>query len=268
MVQAAFFTLKKGVAMLTAEEAYNKHLETFSAIPADKIMMPRMARVDIIGEAEELKLAALEDTEVLVRAGCPEEFITTLDERIGAYAHGSSLLENSEFAKSDAKKQWLAEEKPAYDFKDYLLHSLNHGLRDNPEELKYVRKIAAGHGRRDLVLDLKDIEVLGKRNAQALSAIGFDLADLDRAGALHEKLSDLLSEANMSPGELESLKVLAYQAYTYLQEAVTEIRINGQFAFWKDEDRLNLYKSDHYQKIGKLRNNEEEEEVAEEITAA
>ena len=237
--------------MLSAEEAYNKHLGKFTAIAAEEIKTPRMAREDIIGEAEELKVVALEDRKVLVKAGCPEKLIKTLDDRIGVYAHASSLWENSEFVKTDAKKKWAEEEKCAYAFKEELLHAMSHALRGNPDELKYVRKISAGHGRRDLVLDFKDIAVLGKRNIDALKAIGFDPADLDKAAALHEKLSALLSEASMSPAELTELKTRAYQAYTWLQEAVAEIRVNGQYVFWKDEERLQLYKSDHYQKIRK-----------------
>lgn len=253
--------------MLTAEEAYCRHLPTFSALPPEAIKTPKMARDDVIGEAEELKLAAQEDHDALVAAGCPEEFITTLEERIGAYSHSSSMWENSEYMKSEALIQWLEKEKQAYDFKEYLLHALNHALRNNPEELKYVKKIAAGSGRRDLTLDFKDIEVLGRRHEQALSAIGFDLTDLDKAAALHDTLSDLLSKANMTPKDLTALKTLAHQAYTFLQEAVSEIRVNGQFVFWKDEERLNLYKSDHYQKIGKIKSQEKENvEIAEEIT--
>lgn len=254
--------------MLSAQESYNKHFAAFSAIPPDKIKTPRMPRIDIMGEAEELKLAAQEDKEALVKAGCPEEYITTLDERIGAYAHASSIWENSEFAKSDAKRQWIQEEDGAYTFKERLLHGLNHALRENPDELKYVKKISAGHGKRDLVMDLKDISVLGRRNIDALSAIGFDPADIDKADALYEKLSNLLSEANMSPGELEELKTLAYQAYTYLQEAVAEIRTNGQYVFWKDEARLNLYKSEYYQQVGKTKKSVEPDEVPTEVTTA
>jgi len=254
--------------MLSAQESYNKHFAAFSAIPPDKIKTPRMPRIDVMGEAEELKLAAQEDREALVKAGCPEEYITTLDERIGAYAHASSIWENSEFAKSEAKKRWIEEEGGAHDFKERLLHVLNHALRENPEELKYVKKIAAGHGKRDLVMDLKDISVLGRRNIDALSAIGFDPAEIEKAEALYEKFSNLLSEANMNSDEMEELKTLAYQAYTYLQEAVAEIRTNGQYVFWKDEARLNLYKSEHYQKIGKPKTSVKPDEVPTEVTTA
>ena len=253
--------------MISAEEAYNKHLPEFSAIPKDKIKTPNMARDDVMGEAEELKIVALEDEEVLVKASCPRKFIKTLDERIGAYAHASSVWENSEFTKSEARKKWLEMEGPAYDIKEELLHDLAHALRNSPDQQKYLKKITAGHGKRDLVMDFKDGAVLGRNNKEALQAINFDLKRLDDADAMHDTLSNLLAESSMSPSELEELKTRAYQAYTYLQEAVAEIRINGQHVFWKDPERLDLYKSDHYQRIGKTRIKEEQGEVVSEPTA-
>ena len=243
--------------MLSTKEAYNKHLATFSAIPEDKMKTPNMTRNDVIGEAEELKIVALEDKEVLVKASCQVEYIETLDERIGAFSHASSIWENSEFVKSEAKIKWIEDEKLSYDFKAELLHDLGHALRGNPDQLKYLKKITKGHGKRDLVMDLKDGAVLGRNNKEALEAIGFDLNRLDEAEAMHDKLSNLLSESNMSPGVLEELKTLAYQAYTYLQEASSEIRENGQHVFWKDEERLELYKSDHYQNLRKSSNKKE-----------
>ena len=252
--------------MISAEEAYNKHLESFSAVPAEKMKTPNMARDDVIGESEELKIVSLEDEEVLVKASCPRKYIKTLDERIGAYSHASSVWENSEFAKSEARKQWLEEEKSAYDLKGDFLHDLGHALRNKPDQLQYLKKITAGHGKRDLVMDFKDGAVLARNNIESLEEISFDLNRIDKAEAFHEKLSNLLSESTMSPEELEELKTAAYQTYTYLQEAVAEIRINGQHVFWKDPERLYLYKSDHYQRIGKTRTKEEETENVTETT--
>ena len=252
--------------MIPAEEAYNKHLPEFSAIPEEKTKTPNMARDDVIGEAEELNIVGLEDEEALVKASCPREYIKTLDERIGAYSHASSVWENSEFSKSDARKQWLEIEGHAYDIKEELLHDLLHALRNNPDQLKYLKKITAGHGRRDLVMDFKDAAVIGRNNIDALQAIHFAPKRLDDAEKMHEKLSNLLAESSMSPSELEELKKAAYQAYTYLQEAVAEIRVNGQHVFWKDPERLDLYKSDHYQKLRKSRKKEEQSETVSETT--
>lgn len=252
--------------MISAEEAYSKHRESFSSIPADKMKTPNMARDDVLGEAEELKIVALEDVEVLVKASCPGKYIKTLDERIGAYSHASSVWENSEFEKSEARKQWLEEEQPAYDLKGDFLHDLGHALRNKPDQLQYLKKITAGYGKRDLVMDFKDGAVLARNNIESLEAINFDMNRIDAAEALHDKLSNLRAKSTMSPEELKELKTAAYQAYTYLQEAVAEIRVNGQHVFWKDPERLDLYKSDHYQRIGKTRTKEEGTENVTETT--
>jgi len=50
------------------------------------------------------------------------------------------------------------------------------------------------------------------------------------------------------------------------QEAVAEIRTNGQYVFWKDEARLNLYKSEYYQQVGKTKKSVEPDEVPTEVT--
>lgn len=252
--------------MISAKEAYNKHFCEFSVIPREDLLSMHMARRDVIGEAEELKIVSTEDMEVLVKASCPRVYIETLDERIGAYAHASSIWENSEFDTSEARKEWLGVEGPAFDKKSQLLHDMKHGLRNEPDQLRYLKKITKGGGNLDLVMDFKDAATLGRKNLPALSAVNFDLSRLDDAEATYDKLSDLRSASNMSPADLEELKILAFQAFTYLQEAVAEIRINGQHVFWKDPERLDLYKSDHYQRVGKIRTKNEESETVTETS--
>ncbi len=254
--------------MISAQEAYNKHLDEFTKIPEKDMTSPHMARIDVIGEAEELKIISKEDMEVLVKASCPREYIKTLDERIGAFSHASSVWENAEFDKSEARKQWLIEEESAFNLKNELLHDLGHALRHDPDQLKYLAKITRGHGKMDLVMDFKDGATLGRNNIPALQAIDFDLGRLDNAEAMHDRLSNLRSASDMSPADLKELKVLAFQAYTYLWQAVAEIRVNGQHVFWKDPERLDLYKSDFYQRVGKApkksdKTEEETESVSE-----
>ncbi len=71
----------------------------------------------------------------------------------------------------------------------------------------------------------------------------------------------------MSPADLQELKILAIQAYTYLWQAVAEIRVNGQHVFWKDPERLDLYKSDHSQRVGRMpKKSDKADEEAETVT--
>ncbi len=253
--------------MMSSEESYNANLKKIRGISDNDIVMPKMRREDIIGESEELKVAALADREGLIGVGLNPEFIDSLDERIGAYSFASSLHETSVFKKSDSMEEWKSQEKDAYSFKSDMIQVLRFALRKDPEQLNLVKKISQGYGRRDLVNDFIDIYTLGKKNEEALKAINFDFPLLDRAKELHDQLSNLLADANMSPDEIDQTKKTAYQAYTWLYEALNEIREYGQFCFRNDAEKQEKYKSDFHQQIGSMsnKNSNESEELAENI---
>lgn len=239
--------------MISSKEAYEIHLKTVTAIPLEDIEKPKMARDDTIGEAEELCVTAKQDKERLVGKGLDPGIIEQLDERIGVYAHASSLFENALFEKSAAKQQWTAMEKDAYAFKWEMIHNFKFALRKEPDQLKLVGQISKGRGRRDLVLDFKDLEVLGQKNRPALEKINFDFSALAKSAKLHDELSNLLAESNTSEAVVDKNKLIAHQAYTWLKQAVDEIREYGQFCFWKDPLKLSQYQSGHYQSVGKTK---------------
>jgi hypothetical protein len=55
------------------------------------------------------------------------------------------------------------------------------------------------------------------------------------------------------------LKKVRDKAFTYMKEAVDEIRIHGQYVFWKDEQRFKGYVSRYHK--NKSRNRIENKEV-------
>ena len=77
---------------------------------------------------------------------------------------------------------------------------------------------------------------------------------------MHDELSDLLAEANTCSEESNEAKIIAYQAHTWLREAITEIREYGQFCFRNDEERINMYKSGSYQNRSQKTKPQETEE--------
>lgn len=78
-----------------------------------------------------------------------------------------------------------------------------------------------------------------------------DASIVDEANAMFEKLRNLLGEINTAPKDVANKKKFAQKAYTYLWQAVDNIREFGQFVFWKDEKKVDLYRSDFYQNMGK-----------------
>lgn len=59
-----------------------------------------------------------------------------------------------------------------------------------------VRAITDGSGHADIIQYLNDIAVLGRKNPEPLTAIGFDLTGQDKAATEADELADLLAEAN------------------------------------------------------------------------
>ncbi len=245
--------------MKNANESFEKLRPVIEAIPDENVVTPTMAAADVIGEAEELLNVATEDRDMLIKGGLKSEYIDTLTDRIGAYAVAESEYNAVAFDKSDAKKEWVKIEPEAVDLKGTLIHYLRFVFKQNrmAEELKSLGEIAKGKGRRDLMLDLMDLNKLAKKHIGLLATVGMEASLVEDANSMFEKLRTLLGDLNAEPEEVELRKNLVRKAYTYLWESVDSIREFGQFIFWKDENRADLYRSDHYQNIGKMSHSSE-----------
>jgi len=79
---------------------------------------------------------------------------------------------------------------------------------------------------------------LGRENPEPLTAIGFDLTQLDRAATLADELADLLAEANGDKADPNESKIIRDKAYTYMKALVDEIREAGKYVFRNNKNRL------------------------------
>jgi len=94
-----------------------------------------------------------------------------------------------------------------------------------------------------MIQDLNDLSVLGKANPEPLAAIGFDATLLDTAAATADEMAALLSEATVVRSDLNTERVIRDKAFTYVKQALDEIRNCGQYVFWHDEERVRGYSS-------------------------
>jgi hypothetical protein len=213
-----------------------------------------MSVADIIGEAEELERTSRLDKEALFASGINQELLESLSDRIGAYSVANSEYNTVAFAKSDAKIAWEEVEPTASKHRSKLIHYLRFAFKRNDmkPELKVVTEIAKGRGRRDLMIDMMDLQKLIEKHLDIVTPFGMTIADGIKAEELFETLRSILGGIDTPAAEVTTKKKLAQQAYTYLWESVDEIREFGQFLFWEDDKKLDLYRSDHYQRVGKL----------------
>lgn len=217
------------------------------AIDAKQVQIPSIPVAIALQEAEDLSEWSALDIDLLVDAGLDIKYFKELPVRAGALRHTQNVWHREYKSLEEVQKEWAERAVSAYELRDNLLHYFLHAYRKHPDLLAKTKKIAEGSGHADMLLDLSNLGELGKKNPEPLVKTKMDLQMLDTALELSDYLSNLLAKANGARQSDNPAKILRDKAYTYMKEAVDEIRQHGQFVFYRNEARLKGYVS-HYRK--------------------
>ncbi|TAJ12143.1 hypothetical protein DMA11_13880 [Marinilabiliaceae bacterium JC017] len=198
-------------------------------------------------EAEDLYHWALKDKVELTAAGLPEAMLEAIPVLCGATREAQSIWAEDLKTRQAAEQEWAEKSPEAFDFKDQLVHGFRYAYRNNPVILTNVATIAEGESSADMIQDLNDLAVLGRKNPEPLLAIGVDDAQLEQAAVLSDQMADLRARANGEKFDANQNKVIRDKMYTLLKRAVDEVRDCGKYVFWRDKDRLKGYVSRYNQ---------------------
>ncbi|HEY4788161.1 MAG TPA: hypothetical protein VIH57_19035 [Bacteroidales bacterium] len=229
-----------------AKEDYDALASAIEAVNRDDAKEPDIPVAVALQEAEDLNAWCLADKEALVKAGLDWTLVDSLPKRTGACRYVQSLWQNDYRTQEEAQKEWKLQAPDAYKLHDDLIHDFLHAFFAIPDLLSKTQKIAEGSGNADMIQDLSDLSQLGKNNPEPLKKINFDVTLLDKAAALSTSLPVLLAQANGQKLGDNKMKILRDKSYAYMKQAVSEIRRNGQYAFWRNEDRRKGYVSRYY----------------------
>lgn len=239
-------------------EDYNAKLAEIQAIPNEEVKDPGMP-VDIaLQEAENLYHWSLDDAGQLAVVGIEQSKLEDLPVRAGACREAQSIWNKDFRSQQEAQEKWAKKSPQVYEFHNDLLASMRFAYRKNDALLSRVRAIADGSGHADMIQDLNDIAVLGRENPDPLTAISFNLTQLEAAATLADSLADLLAEANGDKADQNESKIIRDKAYIHMKELVDEIREAGKYVFRKDPNRLKGYSSDYWRKLNRKKNDDDE----------
>lgn len=227
---------------------YNDLLADIQAIPDEETTEPTLPVDVALQEAENLHHWSLDDAAALEVVGITADMISALPVRAGACREAQSIWNKDYRSQQEAQKQWAEQAPDAYTLRDDLLASMRFAYRKDEALLSRVSAITEGGGHADMIQDLNDIAVLGRENTDRLTAIGFDLDQLDLAATRADELADLLAEANGDKADANQSKLIRDKAYTHLKAQVDEIREAGKYVFRKDPNRLKGYASDYWRR--------------------
>lgn len=244
---------------MSNKDDYTASYDAFMAIPEEEVKYPGIPVDVFLQEAENLYLWCKEDIPLLIAAGLPEVFINAIPVRAGACREAQSLWVRERNTPNDAQKEWTLRSEAAYTLRDSLSHMFRYAFRNDEKLLARVAEITEGTGGEDMIQDLNDLSALGEKNPEPLVLINFDVNLLATAATLSDELAVLLATANGEKERGNVAKVNRDRAYTYLKQAVDEVKNCGRFVFWKNEARLKGYKNQYKNKHRKSSNNNDSE---------
>ncbi len=231
-------------------EAYLTAKQKALAIMASKVITPTVPIDITLVEAENLSNYAINDQDQLVAKGLNPEVINDLVPRINLLKDAQSEWMISFNGKVITLEQWTEASEKAYQLQREFAHVFRFAYRKDHKLMVQVNRISDGNGHADMIQDLSDYAALGKANPEPLQAVNYDMSKLDLADELSVSTRTLLGKVNgirTETGKPE--KEFRDRAYTYLKQAVDEVRDFGKFVFWEDEGKLKHYSSEYLRKI-------------------
>lgn len=227
-------------------EVFETLKANIEATPNDQIQSPNMPMDAYNQEAENLYYWALADKEALMARGLDEQWINDLMPRVQASRHAQGMWFRERHAKQDAEREWKQKSPAGYQLRNQLLDEFEFAFYQNPSLMARLQDAKKGSTHSDMIQDLTDLALLGKNNAALLEVTNFDLHLLDQAIVLSDELARILAIANGEKAEDGAAKIMRDKAYTYLKEAVDQVRRVGRFVFRNNPERLVGYQVQYY----------------------
>lgn len=240
---------------MSKQKYYQTKLAAIKAVDPKAIKLPNMPVGQFIQEGFDLLEWCKEDKDILISKGLDWSLTEELHPLLRALTKSQAVWDTHRNSSSEAVdnfKEMLAE---AEELHAELIHDYRHAFRADKQVLSTIRSIARGQSQADLIQDLNDLVVVGRRYPSPLSDIGFDSDKIDKAVNLSSELAENLAQVNTERACRSELKVYRDQAYTLCKNSVDQIRACGQYAFWQNPDRLKGYFSAYHRKLNLARRN-------------
>lgn len=236
---------------MSNSEDYAAKLAEIEAIPNDQVKAPNIPVDVFLQEVENTIKWVIPDQTKLTAAGLDSTLVEDLPIRAGALREAQSLWNTIRFSQEEAQKQWNEQSPGAFDLRDTLLHTFRYAFRNDDSLKTQVDQIANGAGNADMIQDLNDLALLGNAHTDLLTVVGFDLTTLATAATTSTGMANLLSQATVDRSTPNAERIIRDKAYIFTKQVLDEIRVCGQFVFWRDPERLRGYVSQYFKTLRK-----------------
>ncbi len=143
--------------------------------------------------------------------------------------------------RTDASEEWAGVVDGAYLLRDELTNDFSYAFRKDDELMARVALIKEGSTHGDMIQDLNELAVTGKKNLNLLNAVGVQEEKLDKAAEMSAYLLRLRTKADEGRSGTHPNLLIRNQIFMLLNNAINEVRDCARYAFWRNEEKLNRY---------------------------
>jgi len=223
-------------------------LPALEAMEAKDVTNPTMPVATYLQEAEDLYVWMQADRAHLESVGQSPEMMDSIPARIGALRELESAWGLARHGKDEAQTRYDAMSRDAFSLFTKLVRHARYAFRKHPGLQARLPRTTGWISDTDRIQDINDLAVICREHSGLLAEAGFDTALLDCLGTLSDDLANKKALARRERAGGRGTKLMRDRAFTYLKEAIDEVRAAGRFLFWDDAARLQGYRSAYWVK--------------------
>lgn len=235
-------------------------LPMLQALDPREVVSPTESVPVLAREAEALAAWIEPDVPELTRVGISSDTIESIPDRVGALREAESQWNAVRYTKDDAQRDYFSRAAEAFGLLESLYRHMRFAFRERPDLLGRIGEPVWAMNDDQKIQALNDLAVLGRENTEPVFRAGIEPEVLQEAADHSDALSRLRGHALGERIAGSAAKDVRDRAHTYLKKAVDDIRTAGKFLFWRDENRLRGYVSQHKRKKAKAKGEPEESE--------
>ncbi len=187
-----------------------------------------------------------QDKEKFLAVHVPESWFET-PEALALLLEGSDGHWSGVKHLNPAMEAWQGVASSIYDRREQLLVPFSVAFNGRADLIGVLDAIHARHGYKKMLIDITRLVELGRLNSALLTAVGFDLADLDAAEAFVHECATLYADSRHD-GTRRPEAIARDKAKAYAEDWLQEARKLGKKVNRGDAGRVGAY-ADSYQRI-------------------
>ena len=199
----------------------------------------------LIQEASNLYHWVQNDKDKVLKAGLEWKLVEGIPDQIIMCKDLAAQWNKIRNTQNTVEKQWNIQIKEAREFHAQILAGFRYAFRKHKTLLKYVSEMSGYRTNTQLIQDLNNVSVIGRKNKKLLDLINFPQSHIDKAALLSDNLATLLAERENEKAEKSAFYARYKTTCLNLKESLAKIRACGRYVFADDKSRLTGYRSEY-----------------------